>query len=470
MPGASSSAVPLDLAAVAAFCDAHGIGSGPVRARAARRRPLQPDLPRRARRTAVRAAAATAAAPAAVGARHAAREHDRRRPAPRRSPGARGARGLRRPGRARRAVLPDDARRRCPARHRPAGRGRQPRRARPPGTRRRRCPGRAARDRPPRRRARVDRPAATAISPARCGGSLASGRSTARATCRWSPRSARSSPTPCPTRAPRRSSTATTGSATCWSPPTRRAGSRAILDWELATIGDPLADLGYLVSAYVDRDSPPGEGIVALSPVTRAGRVSHPGRARGALRGTQRPAGRAPRLVRGARPLEGRDLLREHVPALPGRRAHRRLRPADGDRRAGEARVGGRRSPPVPKSARSRIGPRMPPPASHSPLTPLSALLHAASVWGERPAVRWDDWRITYRELLERVARVAGGARRRAASSRATASPPCFPTCPSCSSCTSPRRRPEPCSCRSTSASRAPSWPTSWSTAAPGCW
>ena len=51
----------------------------------------------------------------------------------------------------------------------------------------------------------------------------------------------------------------------------------------------------------------------------------------------------------------------------------------------------------------------MPPPASHSPLTPLSALLHAGSVWGERPAVRWDDWSITYRELLDRVARVAGG-------------------------------------------------------------
>jgi len=44
------------------------------------------------------------------------------------------------------------------------------------------------------------------------------------------------------------------------------------------------------------------------------------------------------------------------------------------------------------------------PPASHSPLTPLSALLHAGSVWGERPAVRWDDWSITYRELLDRVA------------------------------------------------------------------
>jgi aminoglycoside phosphotransferase (APT) family kinase protein len=43
----------------------------------------------------------------------------------------------------------------------------------------------------------------------------------------------------------------------------------AILDWELATLGDPLADLGYLVSTYLDRDSAPGEGIVALSPVTR---------------------------------------------------------------------------------------------------------------------------------------------------------------------------------------------------------
>ncbi len=44
----------------------------------------------------------------------------------------------------------------------------------------------------------------------------------------------------------------------------------AILDWELATLGDPLADVGYLISTYVDRDAPPGEGIVALSPVTRA--------------------------------------------------------------------------------------------------------------------------------------------------------------------------------------------------------
>jgi aminoglycoside phosphotransferase (APT) family kinase protein len=33
---------------------------------------------------------------------------------------------------------------------------------------------------------------------------------------------------------------------------------RAILDWEMATIGDPLADLGYLALCWVDRDDPPG--------------------------------------------------------------------------------------------------------------------------------------------------------------------------------------------------------------------
>jgi acyl-CoA synthetase (AMP-forming)/AMP-acid ligase II len=50
----------------------------------------------------------------------------------------------------------------------------------------------------------------------------------------------------------------------------------------------------------------------------------------------------------------------------------------------------------------------MPPSASHSPLSPLNALAHAGYVWGNRPAVRWDGWRITYRELADRVGRVAG--------------------------------------------------------------
>jgi aminoglycoside phosphotransferase (APT) family kinase protein len=42
----------------------------------------------------------------------------------------------------------------------------------------------------------------------------------------------------------------------------------AILDWEMSTIGDPLADLGYLCTLYVDRDDP-SLGKFELSSVTR---------------------------------------------------------------------------------------------------------------------------------------------------------------------------------------------------------
>jgi aminoglycoside phosphotransferase (APT) family kinase protein len=42
----------------------------------------------------------------------------------------------------------------------------------------------------------------------------------------------------------------------------------AILDWEMATIGDPLADLGYLVATWVEADDPP-LGRFELSRVTR---------------------------------------------------------------------------------------------------------------------------------------------------------------------------------------------------------
>ena len=30
----------------------------------------------------------------------------------------------------------------------------------------------------------------------------------------------------------------------------------AIFDWEMATIGDPLADVGYLCTLWIDRDDP----------------------------------------------------------------------------------------------------------------------------------------------------------------------------------------------------------------------
>jgi aminoglycoside phosphotransferase (APT) family kinase protein len=43
----------------------------------------------------------------------------------------------------------------------------------------------------------------------------------------------------------------------------------AIFDWEMATIGDPLADLGYLCTLWVDRRDPTGN-MFELSSVTRA--------------------------------------------------------------------------------------------------------------------------------------------------------------------------------------------------------
>jgi len=42
----------------------------------------------------------------------------------------------------------------------------------------------------------------------------------------------------------------------------------AIFDWELATIGDPLADVGYLVATWAQRGDPEGS-VIGLSPVTR---------------------------------------------------------------------------------------------------------------------------------------------------------------------------------------------------------
>lgn len=53
-----------------------------------------------------------------------------------------------------------------------------------------------------------------------------------------------------------------------WAPavPPRPA---AVLDWEMATIGDPLADLGYLCTFWVDHDDPPA-GIFESHAVTRA--------------------------------------------------------------------------------------------------------------------------------------------------------------------------------------------------------
>ena len=47
----------------------------------------------------------------------------------------------------------------------------------------------------------------------------------------------------------------------------RADGVAAVLDWEMSTLGDPLADLGYLVATYGDPDVAPT--VMELSPVTR---------------------------------------------------------------------------------------------------------------------------------------------------------------------------------------------------------
>jgi aminoglycoside phosphotransferase (APT) family kinase protein len=43
----------------------------------------------------------------------------------------------------------------------------------------------------------------------------------------------------------------------------------SVLDWEMATIGDPLADLGYLCMMWTERDDPSGGLREALATVTR---------------------------------------------------------------------------------------------------------------------------------------------------------------------------------------------------------
>ena len=57
----------------------------------------------------------------------------------------------------------------------------------------------------------------------------------------------------------------------------------AIFDWEMATIGDPLADVGYLATMWVEADDPPThDGAVERDP---PGGLPAPRRADRALRG-----------------------------------------------------------------------------------------------------------------------------------------------------------------------------------------
>ncbi len=98
----------------------------------------------------------------------------------------------------------------------------------------------------------------------------------------------------------------------------------AVLDWEMGAVGDPRADVGYLLATYSEPGGAPNP--LGTSAVTATARVPVEERARRALRRAKRPRGRAARLVPGARALEGGGLLRGDLRAVHPRRARQRGR------------------------------------------------------------------------------------------------------------------------------------------------
>jgi aminoglycoside phosphotransferase (APT) family kinase protein len=77
--------------------------------------------------------------------------------------------------------------------------------------------------------------------------------------------------------------------------PGPRARLQAVLDWEMATIGDPLADLGYLCMMWTEADDPRGGMREALGGITR--REGFPTRA-GVIDAYERRTGRSMRDLR----------------------------------------------------------------------------------------------------------------------------------------------------------------------------
>ena len=63
----------------------------------------------------------------------------------------------------------------------------------------------------------------------------------------------------------------------------------AIFDWELSTIGDPLADLGYMTVTWIQPGDPRGHDVRLAHAVTRARGLPQPRGADRPLRGAHRP-------------------------------------------------------------------------------------------------------------------------------------------------------------------------------------
>ena len=99
-------------------------------------------------------------------------------------------------------------------------------------------------------------------------------------------------------------------------------GVRAVFDWELATSGDPMADLGWLASTWQD----PGEPLPpSHAGAERRGRLSRPGAARAALRPAVGPGRIGPAVLGGVLALAVGLHRRRRAGPLPGR-AHGRRR------------------------------------------------------------------------------------------------------------------------------------------------
>ena len=181
-------------------------------------------------------------------------------------------------------------------------------------------------------RASASRPA---TSSARCGASPGSGSTTPRARSRRSTRSRAGSGENLPESGP---ATIVHGDYRLGNVMYTGERLSAIFDWELATIGDPLADIGYLLATYAQPGDPPSI-VASLTTVTRQRGLPDPRRARRPLRGALGPGDDRRALVHDARAVEVGDLPRGLLQAPVGGINRRPvLRPPQG-RRARDRRA-----------------------------------------------------------------------------------------------------------------------------------
>ena len=180
-------------------------------------------------------------------------------------------------------------------------------------------------------------------------------------------------PSASPSRARRRSCTATTASTTAWSTPTGTIV--AVLDWEICTLGDPLADVGLL------------DGLL-----DRAGRRRRRAAA-GACADHARRLPAARRAARRATPTHtGRDLsadrLLHRASATGSSPASSRASTRATPRARWATTACGRSSSPT----RSRGWPRLRWPPSSAAADPAAALDSTPGGWSPRiprPMARW---------------------------------------------------------------------------------